>query len=60
MQVLFFKFWKSINRLKNTCFVPHVATFLLFIAYVIASTAYIHPVQGGIQTHDPLDVSLFP
>ncbi len=41
--------------------VPHLATFIFFfIAYVIASIAYIHPVYGGIWTHDLLDVSLLP
>ncbi len=39
--------------------VPHLATFIsFFIEYVIASIAYIHPVHGGIWTHDLLDVSL--
>ncbi len=41
--------------------VPHLATFIsFFIEYVIASIAYIHPVYGGIRTHDLLDVSLLP
>ena len=42
--------------------VPHLATFILFlfIEYVIASIAYIHPVYGGIRTHNLLDVSLLP
>ncbi len=40
--------------------VPHLATFILFLFNVIASIAYIHPVYGGIQTHDLLDVSLLP
>ncbi len=40
---------------------PHLATFIsFFIEYVIASIAYIHPVYGGIQTHDLLDVSFLP
>ncbi len=41
--------------------VPNCATFIsFFIEYVIASIAYIHPVYGGIQTHDLLGVSLLP
>jgi hypothetical protein len=42
--------------------VPHLATFILFLfnGYVIASIAYIHPVYGGIRTHDLLDVNLPP
>jgi len=41
--------------------VPHLASFIFFfIKYVIASIAYIHPVYGGIRTHDLLDVSLLP
>jgi hypothetical protein len=41
--------------------VPHLATFIsFFIEYLIASIAYIHPVYGGIRTHDLLDVSLLP
>jgi len=40
-----------------------LATFISFFneyEIAIASFAYIHPVYGGIQNHDLLDVSLLP
>jgi len=41
--------------------VPHLAIFIsFFIEYGIASIAYIHPVYGGIRTHDLLDGSFLP
>ncbi len=42
--------------------VLRLATFILFLfnRYVIASIAYIHPVYGGIWTHDLLDMNLPP
>ena len=44
---MFFKFFFG---------VAHLATFIsFFIEY-----AYIHPVYGGIWTHNLLDVSLLP
>jgi hypothetical protein len=41
--------------------VPYFATFIsFFIEYLIASIAYIHPVYGGIQTYDRLNMSRLP
>jgi hypothetical protein len=42
--------------------VPHSATFIFIIfVYVIASIAYIHPVNGvGVQTHNLLIMSPLP
>jgi hypothetical protein len=66
------KHWSSLSKIpaaqqavvvfyKYFFGVPHLATFIsFFIKYVIASIAYIHPVYGGIRTHDLLDVSLLP
>jgi hypothetical protein len=56
----------SQERIKGLRYIffglPHLATFILFlfIDFVIASITYIHPVYGGIGTHDLLDVSLLP
>jgi hypothetical protein len=41
--------------------VPHLATFISsLIEHVIVRITYIHPVYGGIQTHNLFDVSLLP
>jgi hypothetical protein len=50
----------SIVIFLNIFCVPHLATFIIFLFIELHYIAYVHPVYGGIWTHDLLDVSLLP